>query len=85
MTALVEYTTRLVGKRHSVIHTHRQLRILLLENPTELDEVCASAQMAGLREVAVGEDMARTQVNEVGARSKLLGQFYYIIICTSRK
>ena len=34
-------------------------------------------------EVAVREDVARTQVNEVCARSKLLGQLNHIIICTS--
>ena len=64
---LVEHATRLVGEGHTVIHTHRQIGILLLEDTTELDEVCTSAQMAGFREVAVGEDMAGAQVYEVCA------------------
>jgi hypothetical protein len=79
---LVEDTARLVGKRHTVVNTHGQLWILLLEDTAKLDEVGTSAQMAGLGEVAVGEDVARTQVNEVGARSKLLGQLNDVVVST---
>ena len=73
MTALVHDTTRDIGKCHAVIHAHRQFGILLLEDTAELDEVSTTTQMAGLGEVAIGEDMAGTQMNEVGAGSELLG------------
>ena len=66
VAALVENATRLISEGHTVIYTHRQFRILFLEDTTEFDEVCSSAKMAGLREVTVGEDMAGTQVYEVG-------------------
>ena len=79
---LIHDTTRLVGEGHTMVYAHRQSGIFLLEDTAEFDEVGTSAQMAGLGEVAVGEDVARTQVNEVGARSKLLGEFYDIIVST---
>lgn len=44
--------------RHAVIHTHRELRILLLEDAAELDDVCTTAEVTCLCEVAVREDMA---------------------------
>lgn len=52
---------------HSMVNAHRQLCrngvvgtfcLLLLEDTGKLNDVSASAKMAGLREVAVGEDMA---------------------------
>ena len=64
---LVEDATRLVGKSHTMIDTHGQLRILFLEDTAELDEVCATAKVRGFREVAVGEDMTAAQMDEVGA------------------
>ena len=42
---LVEDAARLVGEGHAVIDTHRQLRILLLEDAAELDEVCTTAEV----------------------------------------
>ena len=45
VTALIEDAARLVGKRHTVIYTHRQLWVFFLENPAQLDEVGTSAQM----------------------------------------
>ena len=82
---LVHDTARLVGECHTVVHTHGQLWILLLEDATQFDEVGTSAQVAGLGEVAIGEDVTRTQVNEVGARGKLLSQLHHIVIGTCRQ
>ena len=81
---LVEDAARLVGKRHTVVNAHGQLWVLLLEDTAEFDKVGTSAQVTGLGEVAVGEDVARTQVNEVCARSKLLGQLNDVVVsaCT---
>ncbi len=55
---LVEDSAGLIGKGHTVVNTHRQLWVFLLENPCQLNEVGTSAQVAGFSEVAVGEDMA---------------------------
>ena len=41
-----------------MVNAHGQLWIFLLENAAQFDEVGASAQMAGLGEVAIGEDVA---------------------------
>ena len=67
VVALVHYAARLVGERHAVVYTHGQGWILLFKDAAELDDIGTSAQMAGFREVAVGEDVATAQVNEVGA------------------
>ena len=82
---LVHDATRLVGEGHTVVYAHGKIRILLLEDTAEFDDVSTSAQMAGLREVAVGEDVAAAQVDEVGARSELLGHLHYIVIGTCRE
>lgn len=58
VTALVEHPTGLVGKGHAVIHTHGQLRILFFEDACQFNEISPSAQMAGLCEITVGEDVA---------------------------
>ena len=63
----VHDSTWFVGKCHTVVDTHRQLWIFLLENPTQFNEVGTTIQVTGLREVAIGEDVARAQVYEVGA------------------
>ena len=73
MTALVHDTTRDIGKCHTVIHAHGQFGVLFLKDAAELDEVGTTTQMAGLGEVAIGEDVAGAQMNEVGAGSELLG------------
>ena len=67
VTRLVHDATRLVGKRHAVVHTHRQGGILLFEDAAELDEVGTTAKVRSLGEVAIGEDMARAQMHEVGS------------------
>ena len=68
-----------------MIHTHGQLGILFLEDAAELDEVGTTTQVTGLSEVAIGEDMAGAQMNEMGAGSELLSEIDYIIICTCGK
>ena len=85
VAALVHDTTGLVGKCHAVVHTHRQLWVLLLEDAAQLNQIGTAAQVAGLGEVAIGEDVTRTQVNEVGARGKLLSQLHHIVIGTCRQ
>ena len=82
---LVEDSARLVGEGHAVIDTHRQLRILLLEDATELDEVCTTAEVGGLCEVAIGEDVAGAQMDEVGARSELAGEIDHVVVGASRE
>ena len=82
---LVEDAARLVGEGHAVVDAHRQAGILLLEDAGQFDEVGAASQMAGLGEVAVGEDMAGAQVHEMGARSELAGQFHHVVIGTCRE
>ena len=67
VAAFIHDASRLVCEGHAVVDTHRQLRVLLLEDTAELDEVCAPSEMRGLREVAAGEDMAGAQMYEVGA------------------
>ena len=85
VVALIHYAARLVGERHAVVHTHGQGWIFLFKDAAELDKVGTTAQMTGFREVAVGEDVATTQVNEVGARCKLLGHSHYVVVGTSRE
>ena len=68
-----------------MIHTHRQIGILLLEDTCQFDEVGTSTKMTSFRKVAVGEDVARTKVNEVGARSKFLSQLHHVVVGTSRE
>jgi hypothetical protein len=67
VVGLIHHAARNVGEGHTVVHTHRQLWVLFFEDAAELDEVGATAQVTGLREVSVGEYVARTQVNEVSA------------------
>ena len=85
VTALVHNSTRLIGKGHTMIHTHGQSGILLLEDTAQLDQVGTTAQVRGLSKVAIGEDVARTQVNEVCARGKLLSQLNHIVISACRE
>ena len=85
MTALVHNATRLIGKGHTMIHTHGQSRILLLEDTAQLNQIGTTAQVRGLSKVAIGEDVARTQVNEVCARGKLLRQLNHIVISACRE
>jgi hypothetical protein len=67
MTALIHDAARLVGKGHTVVYAHGQLWILLFEDSAELNQVGTTAQVRGFSKVAIGEDVARTQVNEMGA------------------
>ena len=79
---LVHDAARLVGKGHTVIYAHRQLGVLFLKDTAELNQVGTSAEVRSLCEVAIGEDVARAQMNEVCARSKLLGEVDHIVIST---
>ena len=85
MARLVEDAAGLIGERHTMIDTHRQTRVLLLEDAGKLDEVGTTAQVAGLGEVAVGEDVAAAEVYEVGARSELAGKIDHVVVGTSRQ
>ena len=73
VTRLVHDATRLIGKGHTVVDAHRQVGILFLEDTAEFDDVGTSTQMAGLGKVAIGENVTRAEVYEMGARGKLLG------------
>ena len=85
MARLVEDAARLIGERHAMIDAHRQTGILLLEDAGKLNEVGTTAQVAGLGEVAVGEDVAAAEVHEVGARSELAGKINHVVVGTSRQ
>lgn len=67
MTRLVHDATLLVGERHAMVDTHRQLWVLLLEDTAQLDEVGTSTQVTCLCEVAIREDMTGAEVYEMGA------------------
>ena len=68
-----------------MIDTHRETGVLLLEDAGKLDEVGTTAQVAGLSEVTIGEDVAAAEVYEVGARSELLGKIDHVVVGTSRQ
>ena len=85
MARLVEDAARLIGERHAMIDAHRETGVLLLEDAGKLDEVGTTAQVAGLGEVAVGEDVAAAEVYEVGARSELAGKIDHVVVGTSRQ
>ena len=57
----------------------------LLEDAAKLDEVGTSAKVRCLCEVAVREDMARTEVYEVCAVSKLLSHSNTVVMLASRE
>ena len=91
--ALIEYTTWLIGEGHTVVYTHWQTTtgialaflLCLLEDTAEVDEMAATTQVGSLREVAVREDVARTQMNEVSAVGKLLGHCHTVVVLASRE
>ena len=85
MARLIEDAARLIGERHAMIDTHRETGVLLLEDAGKLDEVGTTAQVAGLGEVAVGEDVAAAEVYEVGARSELLGKIDHVVVGSGRE
>ena len=85
MARLIEDAARLIGERHAMIDTHRETGILLLEDAGKLDEVGTTAQVAGLGEVAVGEDVAAAEVYEVGARSELAGKSDHVVVGSGRE
>ena len=88
MCRLVEDTAWLVGEGHAVVNAHWQtttavalaLLLGLLEDAAELDEVATTAQVRCLGEVAVGEDVARTEVYEMGAVGKLTSHGNDIVV-----
>ena len=45
MTALIHDTARSVGEGHTMVYTHGQSWILLLEDAAELDEVSTSSEV----------------------------------------
>ena len=91
MSRLIEHATRLIGEGHTVIDMNWETTtrvahaflLGLLEDATELDEVCTTAEVACLSEVAIREDVARAEVNEVGAISELLSECDRIVMLTS--
>ena len=54
---LIHDAARLIGESHTVIYTHRKLRILFLKYLAEFYDVGTSTQMAGFSEVTIGEDV----------------------------
>ena len=83
MIAFVHDAARLIREGHTVIDTHRQLWVFLLEDAAELDEVCTTTKMRCLSEVAAGEDVAGAQVYEVGARGELASHFDHVVVGSS--
>ena len=80
MTGFIHDAAGLVGEGHTMVNTHRELWVLLLEDAGELDKVGTTAQMRCFGEVAIGEDMTGTEVYEMGARRKLLSHLHYVVI-----
>ena len=64
----------------AVVHTEGKRAALGLKDATQFYQVGTPAKMTGFREVAVGEDMAGTKVNEVGARCELARHVHHVII-----
>ena len=80
MALLVEDAARSVGERETMIHAHREIRILFLENAHELDQVCAAAEMGRLGKVAVREYVAAAEMDEMSPGSELLREIDHIVI-----
>ena len=59
--------------RLTVVDAHGQSGIGALEDAAKLHKVGTSAKVAGFGEVAIGEDVARAQMDEMGARGILAG------------
>lgn len=93
MVALVEHATWLINESHAMIDTHWEttarvalaLLLSLLEDAAELDEVATTAQVRSLGEVAIREDVARAEVNEVGAIGKLVGHSHTVVVLAGRE
>ena len=85
MTRLVHDAARLVGERHTVVYAPGELWVLLLKDSCQFDEVGTTAQMAGLGEIAIGEDVTGAQMNEMGATGKLLRQVDNLVVGTCRQ
>ena len=91
--ALIKYTTWLICEGHTVVYTHWQTTtgialaflLCLLENTAKFNEMAATTQVGSLCEVAVREDVARTQMNEVSAVSKLLSHCHTVVVLTGRE
>lgn len=69
----------------SVIHAHGQRWIHALEDATQFRYIGTSTQVAGFREVAIGEDMAGTQVDEVGAGCEFMRHGDDIVVGSCRE
>ena len=93
VVALIKHTTWLIGKGHTVIHTHRQsatrialtLVLRLLEDAAKLNQMATSTQVRSFSEVTIREDVAGTKVNEVGAVGKLLCHCHTVVVLTGRE
>lgn len=90
VVGLIEHATRLVGEGHTMIHTHRQttaavalaILLCLLEDAHELYQIATAAKVRSLGKVAVREDVAAAEVNEMGAVSKLASHRHYVVVLT---
>ena len=57
VTRLIHDAAGLVGEGHTVVNAHGQAGILFFKDTAQFDDIGTSSQVAGFREVAVGEDM----------------------------
>ncbi len=87
VVTLIEYATKLIGEGHTMIHSHRDTTtrialvflLCLLEDAAKFYQMATTTQVGSLREVAIREDIAGTQVNEVSAISELLSHCHRIL------
>ena len=68
-----------------MIYTHWQTWIRRLENTTKFHHIGSSTEMAGLGEVAIREDMARTQMDEVRTAGILARHGYNVVVQSGRQ
>jgi len=88
--ALIKHTTRLVGEGHAMIDTHRETAtrvalaflLCLLKDAAKFYQVGTATKVGCLREVAVREDVARTEMYEMGAVGKLLRHSHTVVVLT---
>ncbi|KXB48998.1 hypothetical protein HMPREF1870_00227 [Bacteroidales bacterium KA00344] len=68
-----------------MIHAHGELRIGLLKDARQFDDVGSATKMACLGEVAVGEDVAAAQMYEPSAGGIFPGQLHQIVLRACRE
>ena len=65
---------------HAMVYTHREAWIFLFEDADEFYDVRAATEVAGFGEIAVREDMTRTEMDEMGSRSELMSHFHDFVL-----